>query len=51
MVYNLVEQRTDICGCIFDIQQGIMVCVKRCSKHSKPKRKRPFRPKAECVRP
>jgi hypothetical protein len=49
--YTLVERRTDICGCVFEIQEGIMVCVKRCKKHSRPKRKRPFRSKAECVRP
>jgi len=46
---NLVETRTDLCGCVFEIQEGIMVCVKRCPKHSRPKRKRPFRAKAECV--
>jgi hypothetical protein len=49
--YTLVERRTDLCGCVFEIQEGIMVCVKRCPKHSRPKKKRPFRAKAECVRP
>ena len=44
-------QRRDLCGCVYEIQEGIMVCVKRCKKHSRPKRKRPFRAKAECVRP
>jgi hypothetical protein len=47
----LVETRKDLCGCIFEIQEGMMVCVKRCQRHSRPKRKRPFRAKAECVRP
>ncbi|MCW4016269.1 MAG: hypothetical protein NWF06_07860 [Candidatus Bathyarchaeota archaeon] len=47
----MVDRRTDLCGCVFEIEEGIMVCVKRCPKHSRPKRKRPFRAKAECVRP
>jgi hypothetical protein len=47
----VVEKKTDLCGCVFEIEKGIMVCVKRCPKHSRPKRKRPFRSKAECVRP
>lgn len=48
---GLTETLTDICGCVFEVQKGIFVCVKRCPKHSKPKPKRPYRPKAECVRP
>ena len=44
------EKLTDLYGCIWEIQEGIWVCVKRCSKHSKPKSKRPYRPKAESVR-
>lgn len=44
------EKLTDLCGCVWDIQEGIWVCVKRCSKHSKPKPKRAYRPKAESVR-
>ena len=47
----MVETRIDLCGCVLEIQEGIMVCVKRCQKHSKPKKKRPFRAKAECVIP
>jgi hypothetical protein len=50
-ICKVVERRTDICGCVFEIREGIMVCVKRCKKHSRPKKKRPFRAKAECVRP
>ena len=49
--HKLAETRTDLCGCVFEIEQGIIVCVKRCPKHSRPKRKRPLRAKAECVRP
>jgi len=45
----MADRRTDLCGCVFEIQKGIMVCVKRCLKHSKPKKRRPFRAKAECV--
>ncbi|MCK4478280.1 hypothetical protein KAU88_07115 [Candidatus Bathyarchaeota archaeon] len=41
----------DVCGCVWEIQGDVWVCVKRCRKHSKPKKKRPFRAKAECVRP
>ena len=47
----LVDKKTDLCGCVFEIEKGIMVCVTRCPKHTRPKRKRPFRAKAECVRP
>jgi len=44
------EKLTDLCGCVWEIQEGIWVCVKRCPKHSKPKSKRPYRSKAESVR-
>jgi hypothetical protein len=44
------EKLTDLCGCVWEIQEGIWVCVKRCPKHSKPRSKRPYRPKAESVR-
>jgi hypothetical protein len=44
------EKLTDLCGCVWEIQEGVWVCVKRCPKHSKPKSKRPYRPKAESVR-
>ena len=35
------EKLTDLCGCVWEIQEGIWVCGKRCPKHSKPKSKRP----------
>jgi hypothetical protein len=44
------EKLTDLCGCVWEIQEDIWVCVKHCHKHSKPKSKRPHRPKAESVR-
>ena len=45
-----VEKLTDLCGCEWEIREGIWICVKRCLKHSKKKSRRPFRPKAESVR-
>lgn len=27
----------DICGCALEFQGNILVCVKRCRKHNKPK--------------
>ena len=44
------ERIADLCGCIWEIQEDIWVCVVRCRKHKKPKSKRPYRPKAESVR-
>jgi len=46
----LMSKHTDLCGCEWEINGDIWTCTKRCDKHSKPPKKRPFRPKAECVR-
>ncbi|UCG36343.1 MAG: hypothetical protein JSV64_06965 [Candidatus Bathyarchaeota archaeon] len=43
-------QKRDLCGCVWEIKEGVWICVKRCGKHRKPKKKPPKRPKAECVR-
>ena len=48
-IYSKAVQ--ELLNIVFEIQKGIMVCVKRCPKHSSPKKRRPFRAKAECVRP
>jgi len=45
-----MSKYTDLCGCEWKINEDIWTCTKRCDKHSKPPKKRPFRPKAECVR-
>jgi len=40
------------CGCIYEDKGWLLVRVNECEHHKRKRtRKRPYRPKAECVRP
>jgi hypothetical protein len=49
-------QTTDIitlpCGCIYQDKEWLLTRIKECDYHKRKRTaKRPYRPKAECVRP
>ncbi|MCW3998172.1 MAG: hypothetical protein NWF10_06345 [Candidatus Bathyarchaeota archaeon] len=40
------------CGCQYDDKSWLLTRIKECSYHKQKRtRKKPYRPKAECVRP
>ena len=49
---NTKEHTTFPCGCVYHDKGWLLTRVTECKYHKKRRtRKRPFRPKAECVRP
>ena len=49
---NTTENTTFPCGCVYQDKGWLLTRITECKRHKKRRtRKRPFRPKAECVRP